>query len=328
VVTAVEVDLFPEAGAITGAAYWPAVHANRLLTTWLEWTRDAPWAATTTVRLMNLPEHPDVPPILRGGTTVCVDGAVLGGAEAETLRGRSARTAACDRPARARHTWRATTPAAVVETHMDPTEPFPVHGDHMLLGDLDEDALATLLRVAGDGSGSPLTNVEIRQLGGDERANRLANRLLGLGVRPDEPVAIIMARSVDIVVAFLAVVKTGGCYLPLHSAYPLERMRRSWPRHGRGYCWRTRRGRQAACRSATEPSWSTPTPTEERDGAGTVQHLRGGAVHTEGRYRRRLLRTRRPISDRCAQLTTSVTIGKPVSSRTSAKIRRPASRRP
>ncbi|GIE30579.1 hypothetical protein Ait01nite_036240 [Actinoplanes italicus] len=60
----------------------------------------------------------------------------------------------------------------------------------------------------------------------DERANRLANRLLGLGVRADEPVAVLVERSAEVVVAFLAVVKAGGCYLPLHSAYPLDRMRR------------------------------------------------------------------------------------------------------
>jgi len=61
-----------------------------------------------------------------------------------------------------------------------------------------------------------------RQL--DERANRVAHRLLGLGVRRETPVAVLMERSVDVVVALLAVLKAGGCYLPLHSSYPLERM--------------------------------------------------------------------------------------------------------
>ncbi|GAA2225042.1 hypothetical protein GCM10010232_07640 [Streptomyces amakusaensis] len=60
----------------------------------------------------------------------------------------------------------------------------------------------------------------------DERANRLAHRLLGLGVRPEEPVAVLMERSADLVVAILAVVKAGACYLPLHSAYPPERLQR------------------------------------------------------------------------------------------------------
>ncbi|MFJ6611195.1 amino acid adenylation domain-containing protein [Streptomyces sp. NPDC091289] len=58
----------------------------------------------------------------------------------------------------------------------------------------------------------------------DERANRLANRLVGLGVGPEAPVAVLMERSVDLVAALLAVLKAGAFYLPLHSASPLERM--------------------------------------------------------------------------------------------------------
>ncbi|MFL6162160.1 MAG: amino acid adenylation domain-containing protein [Jatrophihabitantaceae bacterium] len=60
----------------------------------------------------------------------------------------------------------------------------------------------------------------------DERANRLAHRLVGLGVRRAEPVAVLLARSPELVVAILAVVKAGAVYLPLHSAYPLARMQR------------------------------------------------------------------------------------------------------
>ncbi|MFI8817154.1 MULTISPECIES: non-ribosomal peptide synthetase [unclassified Streptomyces] len=66
----------------------------------------------------------------------------------------------------------------------------------------------------------------------DRRANRLAHRLLALGVRPEEPVAVLMERSVDLVVSLLAVVKAGGCYLPLHSAHPVELMRRIVNRAG------------------------------------------------------------------------------------------------
>ncbi|MEV8632055.1 non-ribosomal peptide synthetase [Streptosporangium sp. NPDC051023] len=58
----------------------------------------------------------------------------------------------------------------------------------------------------------------------DERANRLAHRLLKLGARPEKPVAVLMERSADMVVAILAVLKTGAFYLPLHTAHPLERM--------------------------------------------------------------------------------------------------------
>ncbi len=58
----------------------------------------------------------------------------------------------------------------------------------------------------------------------DERTNRLAHRLRGLGVGHEVPVAVLMERSVDVVVAILAIVKTGGFYLPLHDSYPLDRM--------------------------------------------------------------------------------------------------------
>ena len=60
-----------------------------------------------------------------------------------------------------------------------------------------------------------------RQL--DRRANRVAHRLIELGVRPDDPVAVLMERSIDLVVAILGVLKAGGAYLPLHDSYPLER---------------------------------------------------------------------------------------------------------
>jgi amino acid adenylation domain-containing protein len=75
--------------------------------------------------------------------------------------------------------------------------------------------------VAVSGGGVRLT---YRQL--DERANRLAHRLAGLGVRRAEPVAVLLARSPELVVATLGVIKAGAVYLPLHSAYPLETMQR------------------------------------------------------------------------------------------------------
>lgn len=58
----------------------------------------------------------------------------------------------------------------------------------------------------------------------DERANRIAHRLLGLGVRPEDPVMVLQERTVDMVASILAIVKAGALYLPLHSAYPLQRL--------------------------------------------------------------------------------------------------------
>ncbi|MED7948424.1 non-ribosomal peptide synthetase [Streptomyces sp. BE303] len=58
----------------------------------------------------------------------------------------------------------------------------------------------------------------------DARANRLAHHLIARGVGPESPVALLMERSVDLVVATLAVLKAGGCYVPMHAGLPPERM--------------------------------------------------------------------------------------------------------
>ncbi|GAB3473535.1 non-ribosomal peptide synthetase [Amycolatopsis cihanbeyliensis] len=60
----------------------------------------------------------------------------------------------------------------------------------------------------------------------NDRANQLANRLRSLGVRSENPVAVLMEHSADLVVALLAILKAGAFYLPLHSAYPRDRMQR------------------------------------------------------------------------------------------------------
>ncbi len=59
----------------------------------------------------------------------------------------------------------------------------------------------------------------------DTRANRLAHRLTGLGVRPEDRVGVLVERSVDMVVAVLAVMKAGAAYLPVDVRAPVDRMR-------------------------------------------------------------------------------------------------------
>jgi amino acid adenylation domain-containing protein len=57
------------------------------------------------------------------------------------------------------------------------------------------------------------------------RSSRLANHLRRHGVDADQPVALVMDRSPELVVAVLAILKAGGAYVPVNPADPGERVR-------------------------------------------------------------------------------------------------------
>jgi amino acid adenylation domain-containing protein len=69
------------------------------------------------------------------------------------------------------------------------------------------------------GTGDALTYGEM-----ERRANLLANHLRGLGVGPGVLVGLCLERSLDRIVALLAVLKAGGAYVPLDPEVPLERL--------------------------------------------------------------------------------------------------------
>ncbi|ASI68652.1 non-ribosomal peptide synthetase [Diaphorobacter nitroreducens] len=56
------------------------------------------------------------------------------------------------------------------------------------------------------------------------RANRLAHRLIQLGVGPEVKVGIAVERSLEMVVGLLAILKAGGAYVPLDPEYPADRL--------------------------------------------------------------------------------------------------------
>ncbi|WP_437884668.1 amino acid adenylation domain-containing protein, partial [Pseudomonas sp. LRF_L74] len=58
----------------------------------------------------------------------------------------------------------------------------------------------------------------------DKQANRLARKLIELGVGPDVLVGIAVERSLEMVVGLLGILKAGGAYVPLDPEYPQDRL--------------------------------------------------------------------------------------------------------
>ena len=73
--------------------------------------------------------------------------------------------------------------------------------------------------VAAESQGQRLTYAELNRT-----ANALAHHLIGLGVQPDDRVALVARRGLDTLVAMLAILKSGAGYVPVDPAHPAERL--------------------------------------------------------------------------------------------------------
>lgn len=167
VVTAVEIALFHVPAVITGASFWPFAHGADVVTAWRAWTANAPHTASTCLRVVNLAPGPGRPAAITTGPMICMDGVVLSHtddlAEARGVYdGLLGPLRAIAEPVL--DTWHDAGPAEVPATHMDPPNPVLAFGDHMLLDNVDDTAIAAFLDVTGPGS--PLLSAELRQLGG------------------------------------------------------------------------------------------------------------------------------------------------------------------
>ncbi len=65
-------------------------------------------------------------------------------------------------------------------------------------------------------------NLDYQQL--NQRANRLAHKLIEQGVGPNVLVGLAVERSLEMVIGLLAILKAGGAYVPLDPAYPQDRL--------------------------------------------------------------------------------------------------------
>jgi amino acid adenylation domain-containing protein len=58
----------------------------------------------------------------------------------------------------------------------------------------------------------------------NRKANQLAQRLIKLNVKPDQLIGVCLPRSLDMLIAVLAIMKSGAAYMPLDPAFPRHRL--------------------------------------------------------------------------------------------------------
>ncbi|WP_460141185.1 non-ribosomal peptide synthetase [Pseudomonas sp. S2_E01] len=115
-------------------------------------------------------------------------------------------------------------------TLLDPAQQQRIVDDWNLTGEGFADNLCIHELIARQGAATPdalavtfgtltLSYAEL-----DTQANRLAHKLIELGVGPEVRVGVAMQRSEQLLVALLAVLKSGGAYVPLDPDYPAERV--------------------------------------------------------------------------------------------------------
>ena len=95
-------------------------------------------------------------------------------------------------------------------------EAYPQKTLHQLVKeqvDRSPDAIAV---ISEDGS------ITYREL--DCRANGIAHRLEAMGIGPEAVLAVCLDRSIDMVAAFLGILKAGAAYLPVDVSYPADRI--------------------------------------------------------------------------------------------------------
>lgn len=97
---------------------------------------------------------------------------------------------------------------------------LPYDKNKTIIDLFEEQVLRTPNKIALIFEDSRLTYNELNQ-----KANQLAHTLISLGVKPGNVVAVLLNRSLEMIIALIAILKTGAAYLPLDPDYPIDRIK-------------------------------------------------------------------------------------------------------
>ena len=169
IVTSLEFALYPITHVFGGNLFYPVEKAEEVLDLYARWSEELPDEVTSAVAFLNVPPMPDIPEPLRGRSVITMRFCHTG----DDLEGRGEQLL---RPWRELGETRIGEP--IMDTFgvmpyqmmdmisMDPVDPLGAYGHSEMLRDLSQATQETLVKLAGEGSNSPLIMVEIRQLGG------------------------------------------------------------------------------------------------------------------------------------------------------------------
>ncbi|GAA1945970.1 hypothetical protein GCM10009754_12290 [Amycolatopsis minnesotensis] len=114
--------------------------------------------------------------------------------------------------------------AKVGALDLRPHETLPAPVDRPIGDDTISDLLAAQALRTPDAVACVFGEQTVTYAELDARINRMARFLLSRGAEPEQVIALGLPRSIDMVVALFAVLRTGAAYLPLELDYPADRI--------------------------------------------------------------------------------------------------------
>jgi FAD/FMN-containing dehydrogenase len=162
VVTALEFALFPVSRLYGGGIYFPGERMADVLRAWTAWHPGTPETMISSFAVLRLPPLPALPEPLRGAFVahlrIAYNGTAADG-ERMTAPLRAVAPAVLDTVADMPYT-------EAGSIHSDPAGPVPYYERGIMLREFPAEALDKLVELVGPDSGSTLTMVELRALGG------------------------------------------------------------------------------------------------------------------------------------------------------------------